>query len=139
MKYNLRNICLLANRLVKGGIGRRDAFLRAWHSAKQGITEKVAGVTHGSRQSLLRFLDSLQKDKIQVSLFRDKANPFDENAVAVIADVIGQGSYRVGYLPHQSAEVVANLMDQGVQFVSWLQGIVGGYGQNYGLRIKIGI
>jgi hypothetical protein len=136
--YNFSGICKMANRFVKGGIRRTDAFRQAWRAAKQGLIEKVAGVTYEGRQSLLRFLDSLQKDRIRVSLFRDKANPFDVNAVAVLADVLGQGSYRVGYLPRNSAEVVANLMDQGVQFVSWLQGIIGGYdGLSYGMRIRI--
>jgi hypothetical protein len=138
MKYNLRNICLLANRLVKGGIGRRDAFLRAWRSAKQGLTEKVAGVTYGNHQKLLAYLDNCQKEKISVSLYRDSANPFDDHAVAVIADVAGYGKCRVGYLPRNSAVIVADLMDKGVSFASWLQGIVGGYnGQFYGMRIRI--
>ena len=138
MKFNRANICKMANRFVKGGIRRSDAFRQSWRAAKQGLIEKVAGVTYNNRQSTLRFLDSIQKDKINVSLFRDKANPFDDYAVAVIADVPGQGSYRVGYLPRQSAEVVANLMDQGVQFVSWLQGIIGGFnGLSYGMRIRI--
>lgn len=136
--YNFSGICKMANKFVKGGIRRNDAFKQAWRAAKQGLIEKVAGVTYGGRQSMLRFLDSIQKDKINVCLFRDSANPFDESAVAVIADVVGQGSYRVGYLPHSSAVIIASLMDSGVQFMSWLQGIAGGFdGLNYGMKIRI--
>ena len=138
MKYNLRSICKMSNRLVKEGIKRSDAFRQAWRAAKQGIIEKVAGVTYGGRQKLLEYLDNIQKEKINVSLYRDSANPFDDHAVAVIADVAGYGKCRVGYLPRTSAVIVADLMDRGVSFVSWLQGIVGGYnGQFYGMRIRI--
>lgn len=141
MNFNKSSICKMANRFVKGGIRRTEAFKQAWRAAKQGLIEKVKGVTYGGRQSTLRFLDSIQKDKINVSLFRDKANPFDDHAVAVIANVVGQGSYRIGYLPRTSAVIVADLMDKGVSFNSWLHGIVGGYdeGINYGCKVKIGI
>ncbi len=138
MKYNLRNICKMSNRLVKEGLKRSEAFRRAWRAAKQGLIARVAGVTHGNSQKLLEYLDNCQKEKINVSLYRDSANPFDDHAVAVIAGVAGCGRWRVGYLPRSSATVIADLMDKGVSFASWLQGIVGGYnGQFYGMRIRI--
>lgn len=140
MKYNLRSICKMANRLVKGGLKRAEAFVKAWAAAKKGVIEKVAGVLYGNRQKILHYLDNCKKDTIQVKLVREKANPFDENAVAVFIQVVGDGTYRVGYLPRRTAALISSLMDTGVSFNSWLYGIVGGYdGLNYGLRIKIGI
>lgn len=53
MKYNLRNICIMANRLTKE-VSKSEAFKKAWLAAKQGIIEKVFGVTYGGRQDLLQ-------------------------------------------------------------------------------------
>lgn len=139
MKYNLRNICKMANRLAKE-VKRSEAFKRAWVAAKKGVVEKVAGVLYGNRQKILHYLDNCKKETIQVKLIREKANPFDENAVAVFITVVGEGTQRIGYLPRATAALISGLMDTGVSFNSWLHGIVGGYdGLNYGLRIKIGI
>ena len=140
MKYNRSSICRMANRLVKEGLKRAAAFVKAWAAAKKGVVEKVAGVLYGNRQKILHYLDNCKKDTIQVKLIREKANPFDENAVAVFIQVVGDGTYRVGYLPRRTAGLISSLMDTGVSFKSWLYSIVGGYdGLNYGLRIKIGI
>ena len=138
VKYNLSAICKLANRIVKGGIKRSEAFKRAWMAAKQGLIEKVAGVTFGNRQLALQQLDRCSKKDIEVRLYREPDNPADSLAVAVVVAVKGQNHYRIGYLPHRSAAVIASLMDQDVQFMTVLQGIVGGlYGHSYGMRIRI--
>ena len=45
MKYKLRIICKMANRLARE-VKRSEAFKRAWAAAKKGVVEKVAGVLY---------------------------------------------------------------------------------------------
>ena len=138
MKFNLRNICKLANRLAKE-VKRSDAFKQAWRASKFGILEKVVGVTHSNRQNLLYQLDQCRKIDIQVHLEHEFNNPFDDNAVAVMVNVVGlQYRMHMGYIERRTASIWANLLDQGVKFATVMQSIVGGnYGQSYGMRIKI--
>jgi len=137
MNYNRTSIFKFGNRMSKE-VEKSRAFKTAWVAAKSGLVERVSGVTYSNRQKLLEYLDNCQKERIQVSLVSDKGNPWDSNAILVIADVIGQGSYRIGYLPRATAAVITSLMETDVQFMTALQGIVGGYnGQNYGMRIRI--
>ena len=138
MNYNLRNICKLGNRLAKE-LNRSEAFKMSWKTAKEGIIEKVFGVTYGDRQGILKELDRYHNADIKIQLEHEKNNPFDDNAVLVIASINGQNyPMRVGYLDRRNAIIWANLLDQGVWFKTMLQGIVGGYyGQKYGMRIRI--
>lgn len=141
MKYNLRSICKIGNRITREGVDRASAFRRAWQAAKQGIIEKVVGVKYSNRQNILQELDHYSKSDIKICVERDRGNPWDDNAVAVFASLIGQDQRRVriGYLNSKNAAIWANLMDQGVRVSTVLQEIVGGWDYDiaYGLRIRL--
>ena len=140
MKYNLRNICKIGNRITQEGVKRSDAFKRAWQAAKQGIIEKVVGVKYSNRQSILAQLDQCRKSDIKICVERDRGNPWDENAISVFASLIGNDQrVRVGYLNSKNAAIWANLMDQGVRVSTVLQEIVGGWDYDiaYGMRIRL--
>ena len=73
-----------ANRLVKGGMRRSLAMIKAWALAKaSGLRIRVRGTAH--RQSELEKLSVYSPDKITVQLRREPHNSHDKNAVAVYA------------------------------------------------------
>ena len=135
-------VMTIANRLVKQGYNRANAMVKAWVLVKlPNICTKVAGVTYGKRQQAIEHLTHYRPENIRISLYRDNANAYDRNAVAVIATVKGKGSYTMGYLPKALAAFIAPLMDAGRTITSRLSGIKGvsvPY-MNYGLQIEVNV
>lgn len=138
--FNLQLICKTANALTKVGHSRSQAFVLAWVMAK-GMNSKVAGVTHGKRQTALQRLLQYDPAEVSVHLHREPENLYDANATAVIVSVHGRGAYKMGYLPSPIATVIAPLIDTGKVIQSMYQAVKGGYlpGMNYGLAIQIRI
>lgn len=138
--YNLSNICKAANELVKRGLTKSEAFKKAWMLAKN-VVSKVSGVTFGKRNKALERLTHYRPEQISVHLVREDGNPYDSNAISVIAAVEGKGSYCVGYVPAETTSVLASIIDMGVTVKATLNKIVGGWfeGQNYGMRIGLAI
>ena len=135
-------VMTIANRLVKQGYNRANAMVKAWVLVKlPNICTKVAGVTYGKRQQAIEHLTHYRPEHIRISLYRDNANAYDRNAVAVIATVKGKGSYTMGYLPKALAAFIAPLMDAGRTITSRLAGIRGTNEPylNYGLGIEVRI
>lgn len=132
----------IANALVKQGVSRSAAMVRAWITVKlRAIQTKTAGVTYGNRQKLLGRLARYSPDDITVHLRREQNNANDCNAVQVIAAVKGSGSAVLGYLNRQLAAAVAPLMDKGAEIVSRFKAVTGGEERylNYGLNIEIAV
>ena len=104
-----------------------------------GVTVKVAGVTYGKRQTAIEHLTHYRPQDIRISLWRDKDNAADKNAVAVIAAVRGKGAFKMGYLPRAFAAFIAPLMDSGKAVFSRLTAICGGQALylSYGMRIEV--
>lgn len=135
-------VMTIANRLVKNGLPRRIAMIKAWGIAKHSdIDTKVKGVTVGRRQTALDHLRRYAAADIAITLERESGNAADSNAVAVIATVKGKGSYQVGYLPRYIAAVVAPLMDAHKAVTAAFQEVRGGERTkpNFGLAIGITI
>ena len=135
-------VMTIANRLVKQGYNRANAMVKAWVLVKlPNICTKVAGVTYGKRQQAIEHLTHYRPEHIRISLYRDNANAYDRNAIAVIATVKGKGSYTMGYLPKALAAFIAPLMDAGRTITSRLAGIRGTNEPylNYGLGIEVRI
>lgn len=135
-------VMTIANRLVKNGLPRRIAMIKAWGIAKHpDIDAKVKGVTIGRRQTALDHLRRYAAADISITLERDSDNTADNNAVAVIATVKGKGSYQVGYLPRYLAAIVAPLMDAHKAVTAAFQAVKGGEPSkpNFGLAIGIAI
>jgi hypothetical protein len=140
MKYDLHTIFRVANIMARS-MNRSQAFKAAWSMAKGQHVEKVSGVQFGNRQTALRHLTQYSEDVIRFHLVREQENRYDLNAVAVIAEVIGRGQYKAGYLIASTASIVAPIMDRGVILKAGLKSIVGGFGEglSYGLRVKVAI
>jgi ADP-ribosylglycohydrolase len=130
----------IANRLVKQGYNRANAMVKAWVLVKlHSVSTKVSGVTYGKRQQAIEHLTHYHPENIRISLYRDRTNAYDNNAIAVIATVKGKGSYTMGYLPKALAAFIAPLMDKGKQIASRFTRVKGLYEpyMNYGLEIEV--
>lgn len=96
-------VMTIANHLVKQGMSRSAAMVRAWVTVKlHRIETKTAGVTHGNRQKLLA--------RLSRTLNRESGNAYDSNAVQIVAAVRGKGSAVMGYLNRQLAAAIAPLV-----------------------------
>jgi len=76
----------------------------------QPIFTKLAGVTHGDRQQNIRYFCY---PTFTYDLKREPDNPHDPNAVLVTF-----GQFDLGYLPRPVAQVVAPLMDAGIDLIA---------------------
>lgn len=112
MNYNMSTICRAANILAQS-MSRSQAFKTAWAMAKARLVEKVAGVQFGRRQTALAHLTQYPEDAVRLHLIRERDNLYDVNAVAVSAEVLGKGQYKMGYLNRPAAALVAPVMDRG--------------------------
>lgn len=133
-------VMTIANRIVKQGYNRANAMAKAWVLVKmQSVSTKVSGVTYGKRQQAIEHLSHYRHEDIRISLYRDRTNTYDSNAVAVIATVRNKGAYTMGYLPKVLAAFIAPLMDSGKLIVSRFRNIKGMYQpfMNYGLEIEL--
>lgn len=131
---------VIANSLVKQGMSRSAAMVRAWITVKlHTIRTKTAGVTYGRRQCLLDRLNKYNAEDITITLERENGNAYDPNAVQIIAGVKGKGSAVMGYVGRELAKVIAPLLDAGKAVMAAFDGITGGsdYKLNYGLNIAL--
>lgn len=143
MKSTIKSkVMTIANGLVKQGISRRTAMLRAWLTVKlRRIETRTAGVTQERRQQLLARLSRYSRDDVTISLEREAANPYDSNAIKVIAAVKGKGFAVMGYINRTLAEAIAPLLDKGKEVKAALINVTGcnEYRRNYGLSIAISL
>lgn len=143
LKEIRKKVMQIANRLhYKSGLDKSMALAKAWRLIKtHAVSTRVVGTSFDNRQNVLAFLKSYQSEQVSVRLMRDSSNAFDKNAVAVVAVVKDKVSAVIGYLPKAVANVVAVLMDKGLNILSDTLSIVGGYAghENYGARIVIRI
>lgn len=139
-KATKSKVCIIANRLIKQGVNRSEAFRRAWTIVKAAkIETKVSGVTFGSRQKALERLTHYETDKISIRLEREAANEYDSNAIQVIATVTDKGSYTVGYINKQLAAIIAPLIDCGKAVKATFQEIRGKYKSYHNLGMEVSL
>lgn len=107
-----RKVATIANRLKKMGLTLSTAFKKAWALIKgKAINTRIAGVTKGNRQKALhRIATACRPEQVNVTLERDKANLYDNNAVNVLVSVNGSKSYNMGCIPRNLAYVVSALL-----------------------------
>ena len=127
-----------ANRLVKGGMRRSLAMIKAWALAKaDGLRIRVRGTA--LRQEALQKLAKLRPEDVTVQLRREPRNSHDKNAVAVYAATPDRRVYFIGYLAKAAAYILAPLMDKGRSPEVRGLTIVGGFNEyvNYGARVAV--
>ncbi len=132
-------VMTIANALIKQGLSRSAAMVRAWITVKtRRINVRAVGVTHGNRQTLLDHLTRYRADDITVTLHRERENANDGNAIRIVAAVRNKGAAVIGYINRELAAALAPLIDKGAAIASRFKAIVGGgYGYNYGLELEL--
>ncbi len=133
-------VMTIANALVKQGLSRSAAMVRAWITVKlHAIRTKTVGVTYGNRQTLLDHLTQYAPEDITITLQREQGNTNDPNAVQIVAAVRNKGAAVIGYINRELAAAIAPLMDKGAEIVSRFKAITGGgtpY-MNYGFNLEL--
>ncbi len=134
------NVMTIANALVKQGVSRSKAMVRAWITVKlHAIQTKAAGVTHGNRQKLLGRFTRYKLDYITITLQRERDNSYDPNAVKIVAEVRNKGAAVIGYINRELAAALAPLLDKGATIASRFMEVTGGSEPylNYGLNLEL--
>ena len=133
-------VMIMANSLVKHGMSRRTAMLKAWIIAKaSALRTKVKGTSR--RQDELKKLAGVNPADISVTLRREPHNSHDSNAIAVYAALTNHRVFFIGYLPKAVASVLAPLFDKGREPQAKAFRVTGGFNPwvNYGATLAIGV
>lgn len=111
MNKTRSKVMTIANRLVKQGLTRSLATVKAWIIVKaNALRTKVKGTSR--RQNALEKLAGVNPADISVKLKREPRNFHDRNAIAVYAALRDNRVFFIGYLPKAVAAVLAPLMDK---------------------------
>lgn len=140
MNKTRSKVMIMANTLVKRGMSRRTAMLKAWVIVKaSALRTKVRGTSR--RQSELEKLASINPNNISVTLKREPKNSHDRNAIAVYATSSNRRIFFIGYLPKAVASVLAPLFDKGNKPQAKAFRVTGGFNPyvSYGAALAIGV
>ena len=133
-------VMTIANRLVKQGLTRSMATLKAWVIVKaDALRTKVRGTSR--RQNALEKLAGVNPADISVKLKREPRNAHDSNAVAVYVALRDNRVFFIGYLPKAVASVLAPLMDKDTEPNTKAFRVTGGFNQwvYYGAALDIAV
>lgn len=122
-KANMSCVLLISWRSYKG-------LIRLQHS-------KAVGVTFEGRQAILNKLYNMPDHYISLSLKREPNNPYDSNAIKIIAKAEGI-EHHIGYMPKETSAYVAPMLDADYKSVAFFDNIYKGTRQNsyYGLFFR---
>jgi len=135
-----KSVATLANRINKKINDLSTSFHRAWQIVKgRLLISRVNGVTYGTRQRALRKLEKYSANMINVTLEREAGNTYDANAIRVLVNVKNGEKYHLGFIPKDLADLLAPIMDKGIQLAARFKGVTGGYEgrENRGALIAI--
>ena len=122
-----KEVMAIANRLRKKIGNLSDAVRHAWQVVKDRLVVcRIAGVSFGNRQAALRRLQAYAPEQITVRMGREPGNAHDRNAVAIYVAVTGD-EYKIGYMPKDMAELLAPIMDMGINLQAKWRAVTGGY------------
>lgn len=140
MNKTRSKVMTIANRLVKQGLTRSIATVKAWIIVKaNALRTKVKGTSR--RQDALEKLAGINPADISVKLKREPHNSHDSNAVAVYAALRDNRVFFIGYLPKAVAAVLAPLMDKDSEPSTKAFRVTGGFNPyvNYGAALAIAV
>ena len=140
MNKTRSKVMTIANRLVKQGLTRSIATVKAWVIVKAtALRTKVKGTSR--RQNALEKLAGVNPEDISVKLKREPRNSHDSNAVAVYAALKDNRVFFIGYLPKAVASVLAPLMDKDNEPNAKAFRVTGGFNPyvSYGATLAIAV
>ena len=138
MNKTRSKVMIMANSLVKHGMNRRAAMLKAWVIAKaSALRVKIKGTSR--RQSELEKLSSVNPADISVTLRREPHNSHDSNAITVYAALTNHRVFFIGYLPRAIVSVLSPLFDKGKEPQAKAFRVTGGFNPwvSYGAALAI--
>ena len=89
------------------------------------IYTKVRGTTFGDRQDTLRKLALFESKNVGLRLIRQPENPYDHNAIVVVASIQGVEERDVGYISKEISTWLSPIMDQGGGVVAFFSEVTG--------------
>lgn len=138
MNKTRSKVMTIANRLVKQGLTRSIATVKAWIIVKaNALRTKVKGTSR--RQDVLEKLAGVNPADISVKLKREPRNSHDSNAVAVYAALRDNRVFFIGYLPKAVAAVLAPLMDKHTEPSTKAFRVTGGFNPYVGYGAALAI
>ena len=140
MNKTRSKVMTIANRLVKQGLTRSLATVKAWLIVKaKALRTKVIGTSY--RQNVLEKLAGVNPADISVKLKREPRNSHDSNAVAVYAALKDNRVFFIWYLPKFVASVLAPLMDKDNEPNAKAFRVTGGFNPwvSYGAALAIAV
>ena len=140
MNKTRSKVMTIANHLVKQGLARSMATLKAWVIVKaKALRTKVRGTSY--RQNVLEKLAGINPADISVKLKREPHNSHDSNAVAVYAALRDNRVFFIGYLPKAIASILAPLMDKDSEPNTKAFRVTGGFNPyvSYGAALAIAV
>ena len=109
-------------------ITMQEAFWIAWGRVKcrlKVLKSRITGVSYGFGQDVLRDIKDLQREQIKLAFYPEPQNPYDRNAMAVIAIINGNRTAKIGYVPRHTAYQINESIDRGKRVLAWFDGVVG--------------
>ena len=140
MNKTRSKVMTIANHLVKQGLTRSIATVKAWIIVKaNALHTKVKGTSR--RQDTLEKLSGVNPADISVKLKREPRNSHDSNAIAVYAALKDKRVFFIGYLPRAVAAVLAPLMDKHNEPNTRAFRVTGGFNPyvSYGAALAIAV
>lgn len=138
MSRTRSKVMTIANSLVKHGMSRRTAMLKAWIIVKaSALRTRIKGTSR--RQSELEKLAGVNSADIKVMLKREPRNRHDSNAIAVYAVLSNHRVFFIGYLPRALACITAPLFDKGCEICPTSFRVTGGFNPwvNFGAALTL--
>ncbi len=125
--YTFATCLKLAWRIVRG-------YARLNFSKVRGVSFKnIDGI---SRQSVIAALSKYATEEISLYFEREPDNPYDPNAIKIMAKVAGKGSAQIGYVAKELAEDLAVEMDLNRKVVVILEEITGRSSRMLGVNYR---
>jgi hypothetical protein len=114
--YTFATCLKLAWRIVRG-------YAHLSFSKVRGVSFKNSDGK--SRQSVIAALRKYSPEQISLYFEREPDNPYDPNAIKVMAKVAGKGSAQIGYVAKELAEYISVELDLNRKAVVILEDITG--------------
>lgn len=105
-----------------------DAFMIAWKRYKcqlQVFKSRVAGVSYGFGQEVLNEMKDLHREQVKLAFYQEPQNPYDRNAVAVIAIINECRTAKIGYVPKHTVKQINESIENGRRILAWYDSVSG--------------
>ena len=115
-------VCIMAMKNMCKGRDKKSMGRNEFYTKVVGVTQEKNRQLYASRCYIGQELE----------LIRERTNPHDSNAIAVYA-----GNHQLGYIKKEIAAQLAGRIDNGRQYLCYVEHVTGGGDMFWGVNIKI--